>query len=56
MGAPPHPGEGRGVRKGQGGSLLPKKVEAGGGDQVELLEKSMELGKAAERLKGLGAS
>lgn len=28
----------------------------GGGEQVELLEKSMELRKATERLKGLGAS
>lgn len=57
----PRPGKGEESGRGREDPCHPRKRKqrngwGGGGEQVELLEKSMELGKATERLKGLGAS
>lgn len=53
----PNPGKGEESGRGREDLLLPKKEEAVEvRKQVELLEKSMELEKATERLKGSGAS
>ena len=57
MCGPPHPGKGEESGRGREDLLLPQKEEAvETRKQVELLEKSMELEKATERLKGSGAS